>query len=189
MDRTPNRPRKAAAIHSATLELLAERGYDALTVEAIADRAGVNKTTVYRTWATKDEVLADSLVHAPELALDVPDTGGLRGDLIAFAEHVLRLVTEPSTLRIVSAMLAGAPDRPATAAAAHRFFADRLGREQVIFDRARRRGELPEAADPEMLIDVIGGAIWLHVLARGGSPDRDHLAALVDTALLGATRA
>ncbi|MER6871942.1 TetR/AcrR family transcriptional regulator, partial [Amycolatopsis sp. NPDC000673] len=145
MNRTASRPRKADAIFSATLALLAERGYDALTIEAVAAQAGVHKTTIYRTWATKDEVFADALVQAPELTFAIPDTGSLRGDLFELAKQIHRLLSDPANRRVITAVVSALPDRPATAEAAGRFFADPHGPEQAVFDPARDPGELADA--------------------------------------------
>lgn len=183
--RTPTPPRKAAEIHSATLSLLADRGYDELTVEAIADRAGVNKTTIYRSWATKDDVVAAALIAAPELSLAVADTGSLQGDLVAFARRVADLLTETTARRIVTAMVSAMPDRPSTTAAARAFFADRLAREQVMFERARSRGEATDDIDPELIVDLIAGNLWFHLLVRDRHADDDYLERLVDTVLHG----
>ncbi|WP_040766067.1 TetR/AcrR family transcriptional regulator [Tsukamurella sp. 1534] len=187
MNRTPSRPRKAEAIFSATLELLAEHGYDALTVEAIAARAAVNKTTIYRTWATKDEVFADALLQAPQLAFEIPDTGSLRGDLVALGQRINRLLTHDEPRRIITAALAALPDRPATAHAARTFFADRLQREQVIFERAHARGELADMTDAAMIVDLIGGDLWLHTVARAKTADDTHIERVVDIVLAGVT--
>lgn len=188
MERTARRPRKAESIYSATLALLGERGYDALTMEGIAAAAGVNKTTLYRTWATKGDVLADALVHAPELSFAIPDTGSLRGDLVAFARAVVRLLADPRTKRLVAAIAVSAPERTDTAAAAQGFFADRLLREQVIFDRAMERGEFQPGSepDPTMIIDLIGGNLWFHTLVRGGTVDDAYVERLVGAVVDGA---
>ena len=187
MDRTAKRPRKADAIYSATLALLGEHGYDALTMEGIAAEAGVNKTTLYRAWATKAEILADALVHAPDLSFTIPDTGSFRDDLFAFAREVANLLGDDRTRRIIAAIVVALPDRTATAAAAQGFFADRLQREQVIFDRARARGDFRPGAepDPSMVIDLIGGNLWFRTLVRDGAVDDDYLAGLVDTVVAG----
>lgn len=189
MDRTATRPRKANAIFSATLALLSERGYDALTVEAVAAQADVNKTTIYRAWAGKDEMLADALLQAPQLDLDVPDTGSLRGDLIGLAGEIARLLSEPANRRVMASVLAAVPDRPATAEAARAFFAVRLEREQVVFTRARQRGELTDDAAAEMIMDLIGGNLWFHALIRAHPVDDAYVERLVDTVLAGAASA
>ena len=88
--RTPGRPRSEAshqAIIDATLELLVEGGYGALTMEAVRTRAGVGKATIYRRWASKEELVRDAIVFLHE-EFDAPDTGSLRGDYEALAALV-----------------------------------------------------------------------------------------------------
>ncbi|MFD0467130.1 TetR/AcrR family transcriptional regulator [Nonomuraea thailandensis] len=79
-------PRKQQEIFDATLRLVAERGYDGLTVEGVAERSGVNKTTIYRWWPSKAALLGAALVESDVLGFDSPDTGSLRGDLVALVE-------------------------------------------------------------------------------------------------------
>ncbi|NLE80076.1 MAG: TetR/AcrR family transcriptional regulator [Rhodococcus sp.] len=178
-------PRKASEIFSATLALLAERGYDALAIETVAARAGVNKTTIYRSWSSKDELLAAALRHAPALELHIPDVGSLRGDLIELAEQIAKLLTDEPTRRIATAMLAAAPDRPATAQATASFFADRLNQERAIFERAERRGELIPGAEPSAIMDLLAGALWFHILVRCEGAGADYIVSLVDAVLDG----
>ena len=80
--RTPGRPRSEASHHAiieATLELLIESGYGALTMDAVRTRAGVGKATIYRRWSSKEELVSDAIVVLHE-EFDTPDTGSLRGD-------------------------------------------------------------------------------------------------------------
>ncbi|OXM49994.1 TetR/AcrR family transcriptional regulator [Amycolatopsis alba] len=183
---TQNGPRKAEAIFAATLELLAEHGYDRLAIEAVAARSGVNKTTLYRWWPSKDALLAAALRDSGLFALDVPDTGSLRGDLLAVAAHILRLLTSERTSPAVIATLAAGPHRPELGEVARSFFADRMAREQPIFERAAARGELRDGVDPVVLMDLLAGAIWFRILLRGGEADPKFLEEAVDTVLGGA---
>ncbi|MEV6110639.1 TetR/AcrR family transcriptional regulator [Streptomyces sp. NPDC051940] len=175
-------PRAAAAIFDAALALLAEHGYDALTVEGVARAAGVNKTTLYRWWPSKPALLRAAILHARVLDVDIPDTGSLRGDLVALAEQVLALLTGPHAAPVVRALAAGPPE---LAGLAGEFFADRLAREQPLFDRARVRGDLPPV-DPKLLLDLVAGALWVRVLLRQEEPPPDFAARTVD-AVLGGT--
>ncbi|GAA4043617.1 TetR/AcrR family transcriptional regulator [Nonomuraea soli] len=158
-------PRAQERIFEATLRLLAEHGYDGLTVEGVAKESGVNKTTLYRWWSSKAALARDALVHSELLALDPPDTGSLRGDLIALVEHVIGLLTLPSVRAVVAAM-AGAAGNGELAETAKAFFADRFDREQAIFERARERGDLPPGADPMLVVDLLAGAVWTRLLLR-----------------------
>ena len=88
--RMPGRPRSEAshqAIIEATLELLTEAGYGSLTMEAVRTRAGVGKATIYRRWASKEELVRDAIVFVHD-KFDTPDTGSLRGDYQALAAVV-----------------------------------------------------------------------------------------------------
>ncbi|NED13128.1 TetR/AcrR family transcriptional regulator [Streptomyces sp. SID9124] len=177
-------PRAAEAIFDATLRLLAERGYAGLTVEAVAQEAGVNKTTIYRWWPSKAPLLRTALLRARVLDIEIPDTGSLRGDLIALAEQVTELVTGVRTRAIVRALASGTglPDDE-LAALARDFFADRFSREQPVFARAAARGELPPGADPMLLLDLIAGAVWVRAALRNEPVPPGFAAAVVDAVL------
>ncbi|MET9959842.1 TetR/AcrR family transcriptional regulator [Streptomyces sp. NPDC006326] len=175
-------PRAAAAIFHATLELLAEHGYDGLTIEAVARAAGVNKTTIYRWWPSKPALVRATVLHARALDISVPDTGSLRGDLVALVEQVIGLLTGPYAEPVVRA-LAGGSGQPELAELTRELFAERFAREQPVFERARARGELPATTDPKLLVDLVVGAVWVRVLLRR-EPLPDHFAAEVVDAVL-----
>ncbi|AYF76781.1 TetR/AcrR family transcriptional regulator [Nocardia yunnanensis] len=164
--RTGTGPRRADAIYAATLELLAAHGYDGLTMEAVAQRSGVNKTTLYRWWPSKDALFAAALTTADILAITIPDTGTLRGDLLALATDIARLLTAEATAPIVTAVLAAAPTRPQLAATGRAFFAERLAREQSVFTRAVERGELSASASASAIMDMLAGALWFRLMLR-----------------------
>ncbi|WP_051762378.1 TetR/AcrR family transcriptional regulator [Microbispora rosea] len=159
-------PRKKDDILNAALRLLAEKGYERLTIEGVAELSGVNKTTIYRWWPSKAALLGTALVEAQELGFDVPDTGSLRGDLHALLDGLAWLLTTPPAADIAVAALGAAVNSPELAEAAKGFFADRFAREQPIFERARERGELADSADPMMIMDLLAGAVWLRVVFR-----------------------
>ncbi|GAA3508433.1 AcrR family transcriptional regulator [Streptosporangium album] len=178
-------PRKGQQIFQATLELLATRGYEGLTVEGVAERSGVNKTTIYRWWPSKAALLAAALVETDLLAMETPDTGSLRKDLEALVHGMIALLTQPPAADVAVAALGAAVHHPELATAAQHFFADRLARETAVFDRARRRGELRDTADPMLIMDLLAGAVWLRVVFRGLPLDDDFAAAAVAAVLDG----
>ncbi|GLW33781.1 TetR/AcrR family transcriptional regulator [Actinoplanes regularis] len=159
-------PRRSAEIFDATLQLLAERGYERLTIEGVADRAGVNKTTIYRWWPSKPALLGAALGGAPLLRFAVPDTGSLHGDLTALVRALVDVLTEPASAALAAAALGAASQNPELAALVQTFFADRLAAELPIFRRAAARGELPDGTDPMLVIDALAGAVWVRVLLR-----------------------
>ncbi|SFX01841.1 TetR/AcrR family transcriptional regulator [Streptomyces atratus] len=185
VNRRPGRgPRAAEAIFDTTLRHLAERGYARLTIEAVAQESGVNKTTIYRWWPSKPALLRAALIHARVLDIDIPDTGSLRGDLIALTEQITRLLTDGRTEPVARAMTAGTglPDDE-LAALTRDFFADRFSREQPVFIRAAARGELPADTDPMLLLDLIAGAVWMRVLLRREPVPPDFARDVVDAVL------
>jgi len=179
-------PRAAEAIYDTTLRHLAERGYGRLTIEAVAQDAGVNKTTIYRWWPSKAALLRAALIHARVLDIDVPDTGSLRGDLIALTEQIVALLTDGRTEPVARAVVSGTglPDDE-LAALTRDFFADRFSREQPVFARAAARGELPEHTDPKLLLDLVAGAVWMRVLLRREPPPPGFAHEVVDAVLPG----
>ncbi|MEU6997185.1 TetR/AcrR family transcriptional regulator [Nonomuraea sp. NPDC046570] len=176
-------PRKQREIFTATLDLLADRGYERLTIEGVAERSGVNKTTIYRWWPSKAALLGAALVDADLLAYDAPDTGSLRGDLTALVENVRRLLTRPPAKDVAVAALGAAVHHPELDA--RRFFTDRLTREGQIFERAVRRGELAPDADPMLIVDLLGGAVWMRAVFRGFDLDDDFAERAVSAVLDG----
>ncbi|BCJ39472.1 TetR family transcriptional regulator [Actinoplanes ianthinogenes] len=159
-------PRRTAEILDATLRLLAERGFEKLTIEGVAERSGVNKTTIYRWWPSKAALLGAALIDAPMLRFPVPDTGSLHGDLAALARSLSRLLTEPPTAPLIAAALGAATHNAELASYTKAFFADRLAGELPIFERAAARGDLPDGADPMLIMDALAGAVWVRVLLR-----------------------
>jgi AcrR family transcriptional regulator len=157
-------PRKQQEIFDATLRLVAEKGYDGLTVEGVAERSGVNKTTIYRWWPSKAALLGAALIESDVLGFDAPDTGSLRGDLVALVEGVRRLLTEPPGSDIAVAALGAAVRHPELDA--RRFFADR-------FADADRRPAGGRRVDAGGLPRVAGGRRLRH--RRGLGPPRRRL--------------
>ncbi|MFJ2837888.1 TetR/AcrR family transcriptional regulator [Nocardia sp. NPDC087230] len=174
-DPPPAGPRKAEVIHLAALELLAEAGYDGLTMEAVAQRSGVNKTTLYRWWPSKDALLAAALTVAAPLRISIPDTGTFRGDLAALGVEIARLLTAEDTAAIAAAVLSASASRPALATVGHQFFSERLEREQAIFDRAIARGEIPADVDVGAVIDLLAGSLWARSVLRGLPLGTDYI--------------
>jgi AcrR family transcriptional regulator len=95
--RPPGRPRSERshlAIVKATLELLVEVGYARITMEEVQRRAGVGKATIYRRWASKEELVKDAIQHF-SAELPVPDTGSLKGDYAAISTALVAIARGP----------------------------------------------------------------------------------------------
>jgi AcrR family transcriptional regulator len=168
----------------ATSALLSEVGYDQLSVEAVAARAGVHKTTVYRRWPTKPELIAEAaLVQAAE-AVPIPDTGTLRGDLQTLAREVVANVASDGGARRARTLVAAACSGE-LADVLHAFWSHRLDASAAIVERAVDRAELPATINHTLIIEAVVGPIWLRLLLTGEPLDEefaDAIAELVTTA-------
>ncbi|MGW7328099.1 TetR/AcrR family transcriptional regulator [Streptomyces sp. NPDC054840] len=181
-------PRRRAEIFAATLDMLGSVGFDSLTIEGVAQRSGVNKTTIYRWWSSKSELLRDALLHSHILRFEIADTGSLRGDLTALAEQVQSLLDDEHRRTIVEAALVGAVRHQAMRDLVVSFLDDRFGRHRPVFERAVARGDLPADADPAPLVDAMAGALWMRVLVRRGEVADTYTRDLVGILMDGVTR-
>ena len=164
--RVPGRPRNAeadSAVLTAALDLIAESGVDGVSIEQVAKRAGVARTTVYRRYATRDELVIAALVanEAAVLAsFQVPDEPG-PGDLVATWSVAL---SEPRARRLLRRMMSVPRDHPDLWAAFREASVD--SREQGIHDllvRAQEHGQLAADADLEMVHALLTGAVVVHL--------------------------
>ncbi|MGW2726651.1 TetR/AcrR family transcriptional regulator [Streptomyces sp. NPDC001494] len=185
-DRSQSGPRRRDDIFAACLDLLADQGYDMLTIEGVAQRSGVNKTTIYRWWASKSELLRDALMDSGTFAFDLPDTGSLAGDLAGLTARLQDLLGDERKAAVVEAALVGAVRHPAMRELVMSFLDDRLGRHQPLFTRAVERGELPPDFDPALLVDALAGALWIRVLVRRRPVAADFGEQMVSLLLAGA---
>ena len=156
--------RTRAAVLDATLSELAERGWDQASVETIASRAGVHKTTVYRRWGSKDRLVAEALEVAAERRIPVADTGDVDQDLRALARAVLAILTSRDGAATVRALVAGAQSSPEVGRVVRRFWATRLAHVGPIVDRAVSRGQLPHGTDPDELLRYLAAPLFHRLL-------------------------
>ena len=154
------------AILAATLELAAEAGYGALTIEGIAARSGVGKQTIYRWWPSKADVLLDALATKADLQVPIPDEGTFAADLALFLERTYALGSKAQVADTLRALMAQAQ---IDAEFGRRFREGFLFRRRdalvEIVERARERGELPAGVLPGTVIDVVFGTLWYRLLA------------------------
>jgi AcrR family transcriptional regulator len=157
---------------AATSDLLVEGGFDAVSVDAVAERSGVHRATVYRRWADVGGLLADVLAAATTDGWRPPDTGSLRGDLRAVNREVHAALTGGSP--ITTALIAATFRSPPAADALRTFWLGRFERCAEIVTRAVRRGELPGPVDPEELLVAATSPLYfeLLLLRRPADPDR-----------------
>ncbi|SHN51348.1 transcriptional regulator, TetR family [Geodermatophilus obscurus] len=145
--------------------LLTEQGYDALSIEDVADRSGVHRTTIYRRWGSVAMLLVDLLHLGTEDDWRPPDTGSLAGDLTAINRELYEaLMVEPS---LTTAVIAASFRTPEAAEALSRFWADRYRRSEVVVRRAIERGDIRAGTDAQqLLVSATGPLFHQRVLLR-----------------------
>ncbi|MFF7244534.1 TetR/AcrR family transcriptional regulator [Embleya sp. NPDC008237] len=187
----PRRPRsgnrrdeaaRLAVLHAAD-DLLVEHGFGALTVEAIARRAGVAKQTIYRWWPSKVEILLDTLIEDSDKRLpfptEEPTAESIRGYLRRFARFLAR---DPAG-KVLLALVAQAQHDPDTARSLHeRYLGPRRARERDMLARAVDAGEISPRLGPDIAIDALVGPIVYRALT-GSSIPRDLVDTLVEDLL------
>lgn len=136
----------------ATLAELADHGFAGLTVEAVAQRADVHKTTVYRRWGGPEGLVADALDRAADQPWPIPDTGSLAEDLRALTELLRTGFTAPESAPVATAFVAAGMQHPDAAAALRAFYTARHREAATIIDRAIDRGELEPGLDAVEII-------------------------------------
>jgi AcrR family transcriptional regulator len=166
----PRDPGVDAAIRAATLELLAEAGYARLTMDQVAARARVSKSSVYLRWPNKVALVADAVQHRARAVPEVPDTGSLPQDMQMFLTGLLRARGEAS--RALAAVSGEIATNPELRQAWHRGLAGMLtGCLRQIIDRAVARGELPADSDVELLAGLPLPLLQNWRLEHHGQPD------------------
>lgn len=151
------------AVLDATLEVLREKGMDQFSVAEVVTRSGVNETSIYRRWGTRDRLMIDALLATGEQRIPIPDTGSLRGDLIAFAAALSAYLTDPVG-RALTHALAGPTEDPVVTDARRRYFQARLELASAIIERAVARGELPAATDATLALEMLIGPLHFRTL-------------------------
>ena len=170
-------------ILDATLEVLGDVGYDRLTMDAVATRAKASKATLYRRWRGKADLVVDALLvvkHTPE----VPDTGTLRGDLIASFCGLGGLTDEQSVATFASVLTAISKDEEFATAFRRDVLAPKVAASRLVFDRARDRGELHPAPDVDLLAPALAGIILHRLFILGEHPTEDVIVRVIDQIIL-----
>lgn len=166
--------RTRLAALDATLELLGERGYAELTVEAVAERSGVHKTTLYRRWESAEGLVAAALLMGTEQEWDAPDTGSLAGDLREVNLELVRYFTTPGERELPTASISAAFLSARAADALREFYVDRHARSAAIVARAVERGEVPPGTDPVEVVRVACAPVFYRLfVSREGVTRQD----------------
>lgn len=182
--------RVRAAVNQAVLDLLAERPYESISIEDVATRAGVHKTTVYRRWPTKVALVTDAALARSETEVPVPDTGSFASDLEQFCLSVARNLRSPVGGTTARNLIAAAAGSEELTRGTHEFWSERLGLATTIVRRAVDRGELDDSVDAGLLVETLVGPLYVRLLLSGEPLDDEFactVAALVARGALSAS--
>ena len=170
-------------ILDAALTVLAETGYDRLTMDAVATEAKASKATLYRRWSSKPELVVEA-VCSHKAHASPPDTGSLRGDLLA-AHSGMGGLNDPRALAVQAAVVT-AMARDAEFAATYRreFIGPKLAASRAIFERARDRGELRDDVDLDLLAPALPGIVLHRVFLLGDEATPELVTQVIDQIIL-----
>lgn len=175
-------------VFEATLAELVGQGYDRLSIESIAQRAGVHKTTVYRRWRTKDRLVVEALEAIAERRIEPPDTGEIGEDLRILARAVVVSLSSRDGAATVRALVASTEGSEEVSRIARRFWATRMEQVGPIVERAVARGQLPAGTGAATTIEFLAAPLYYHLLITT-KPLADGAADLAAAATLAAARA
>jgi AcrR family transcriptional regulator len=184
--RRPGRPRDPSydeTILRATLDILFDKGYASLTIDGVAARIGVGRPTIYRRWPSKPALVIAALANSIGLS-PTPDTGALRGDLIAFQRQQVTMMDSPESRRITAGLVADLVTDPELA---ETYFGDYIGpRRSSVWQALQRgidRGELRPDADFALIYDLLLGPLFMRSVVRGEPLGSDMAEQTVDVVL------
>ena len=183
----PRSEKAHKAILDAAAELLLARGLSAVSMDAVAERAGVSKATIYRWWPTKETLALDALYTEWATVGPSPrDTGSLRSDLLALLRPWARLTSSRPYGRVIAALITEAQTDPVFATEyRQRVVEPRRDQARAIFRRAIERGEIPPDTNIEVALDLLYGPLY-HRLLHGHAPLTDRFTQdVIDMALNG----
>ena len=173
--RPPGRPRNAdadAAILDAALGLLIERGAETVSIEQVARRAGVTRATVYRRFADKTQLLIAAIESAYGNPPATPEIRDLEHLLTGWAS----VLADPRQRRLLRRLYGAFEDYPEVADVYQKQLGDqRSDTRMKVFEQARDNGELPPDTDPQVLLDMLTGAGWQHLVTRPDSSTPDDV--------------
>lgn len=172
------------AIFAATIDQLGACGYSGLTMEGVALCAGTGKASLYRRWPTKDELIIDAISNAVTGSYDAPETGSVRGDILAILGGMSDMITSAAGRAIYALIRGNARERDFVRLAKIRLMQPRQAQVLEVLRRGAERGEVrPEAVSP--LVAQVGIAMIGHlIMLNDGALSRAELTAIVDEILL-----
>lgn len=181
----PRDPGTDQRIRRAAAELLLKNGFDKTTVDEVAARAGVGKATVYRRWASKEDLAVAAMESLYEAELPAPDTGSIVQDLTESYRSVLAFVNSPEGQGFLRVSIAESVRDERIATLYRQSMLRREGQARDSFRRAITRGEVRPDADIESAVEWLGGAITVRAVQGRPLPTVEDVPRLVDFTLRG----
>ncbi|GAA5195542.1 TetR/AcrR family transcriptional regulator [Microbacterium jejuense] len=167
--------RARVAILDAALSLCRETGFSALTIEGIAERAGVSKKTIYRWWPSKGTVLLDAVTELAGRTALFPDTGDFERDMNTQVNIVVGLYSPQDTSPVAALVAEGQLDAALAASIREQVIAPSIAGFEERMRSAQRVGELPGSADPAVALDLFYGPLYHRLALRLGLPDEEEI--------------
>jgi AcrR family transcriptional regulator len=184
----PGRPRseeRGQAILDAALELVAEVGYDGLSMDALAERARASKATIYRHWSGKAEIVAEAVrCRAQEKLEVVPDTGSLRGDLLELLTSSCEVFAAEDGALMAAVLWAMRTDPVLAELMRTQMVEGKRDVVREVVDRAIARGECPAETDATGAAEVMPAMVMSRLLVTGEPLDDAFCVHLVDDIML-----
>ena len=151
------------AVHAATIALLREQGYERMEIPTIAERAGVNKTSIYRRWPGKAELVLDVALARIRDEVPLPDTGTLRGDLVALLRAIAAVNSTPFANGLLRALISREHEA-GIGKLRERFWNERYSISEEVLRRAIARGDLPARTDTRLMLEMAVAPLFLRAL-------------------------
>jgi AcrR family transcriptional regulator len=174
-----------AAVLDAVVAELTEHGYAGASVERVAQRAGIAKTTIYRRWSGLGGLLADLMAGYAAQEIPVPDEGDLDSDLRALSRATVAALADPAIGAAFASIVAAAVQDPAARQTLSRYIAGRAAIMSTIVDRAVLRGEVPVGTDAAETIQAVTAQLYYRLFVAGEPPSQataDRAAAIAAAA-------
>ncbi len=167
-------------ILEATLSELQEVGYDRMTMDAVAKRAGASKATLYRHWPTKADLVVAAMRRMRGGDHELPDSGSLRDDLLTLLRGPQQHDVEEQVCVMRGMISACSTDPELSLAFQEQVVQSKRGRAIALLERAKERGQVSASADIQFLVDAVPAMLVFRHLLTPYPVDDDYLVRLVD---------
>ena len=173
---------------TAAMQELAEYGYAGMSAARIADRAGVNRTTVHRRWPNLEDLVSDALLDSASDAIAIPDTGSVRGDLMLLLDEIAGYIDSEPSRSMIRALVSDAARSAAIGDIVSQVWTTRFRLGEEVIVRGIARGELRDDIPPATLLSTFTGPLYVRLLITDEHIDAAFLEAVIDIGLDGAHR-